>query len=136
MIEFYPEIKWVHVAAVIASGALFALRGLALTFEAAWPTAAPGALSQLHDRHGAADSGADARHDPASVSFRAVMADGEGGTAGGVCSFRGIYAFKYAKTRLARLACWIAALTVFLGIVSVARAHHPLGALLNVMGPP
>src|SRR3954462_1675333 len=27
MIEFYPEIKLVHVGAVIASGSLFALRG-------------------------------------------------------------------------------------------------------------
>ena len=28
MIEFYPQIKWVHIAAVILSGGLFALRGL------------------------------------------------------------------------------------------------------------
>lgn len=28
MIEFYPEVRWVHVAAVAASGGLFALRGL------------------------------------------------------------------------------------------------------------
>src|SRR5688572_18760680 len=28
MIEFYAQIKWVHVAAVIASGSLFLLRGL------------------------------------------------------------------------------------------------------------
>ena len=27
MIEFYPQIKFVHVAAVILSGSLFALRG-------------------------------------------------------------------------------------------------------------
>ena len=28
MFEFYPQIKWVHVACVLASGSLFALRGL------------------------------------------------------------------------------------------------------------
>lgn len=28
MIEFYPHIKWVHVACVLASGLLFASRGL------------------------------------------------------------------------------------------------------------
>ena len=28
MLEFYPQIKWVHVAAVITSGSVFALRGL------------------------------------------------------------------------------------------------------------
>jgi uncharacterized membrane protein SirB2 len=30
MIEFYPQIKWVHIAAVLASGSLFLLRGLLL----------------------------------------------------------------------------------------------------------
>ncbi len=28
MFEFYPQIKWVHIVCVLASGALFALRGL------------------------------------------------------------------------------------------------------------
>lgn len=28
MFEFYPQIKWVHIFCVLASGALFALRGL------------------------------------------------------------------------------------------------------------
>ncbi len=31
MIEFYPQIRLVHVAAVVASGALFFLRGLLVT---------------------------------------------------------------------------------------------------------
>src|SRR6187402_3909377 len=41
MIEFYPEIKWVHVAAVLASGVLFALRGTAMLAGARWYMAAP-----------------------------------------------------------------------------------------------
>src|SRR3546814_17674509 len=41
MIEFYPEIRLVHIWAVAASGSLFALRGLALNLGAAWPRAAP-----------------------------------------------------------------------------------------------
>ena len=41
MIEFYPQIKWVHVAAVIASGALFALRGTGVLAGAGWPMFAP-----------------------------------------------------------------------------------------------
>ena len=28
MLEFYPQIKWVHIACIIASGALFVVRGL------------------------------------------------------------------------------------------------------------
>jgi uncharacterized membrane protein SirB2 len=45
----------------------------------------------------------------------------------------GVYAFKYAKTRRSRWGFWLAALVVFLAIVSVARAHHPLGALLSLV---
>jgi uncharacterized membrane protein SirB2 len=41
MIEFYPQIKWVHVAAVIASGTLFGLRGAAMLAGSPWGMAAP-----------------------------------------------------------------------------------------------
>jgi uncharacterized membrane protein SirB2 len=42
LIEYYLQIKWVHVAAVLCSGALFALRGLLVQlgagrFALAWP---------------------------------------------------------------------------------------------------
>jgi uncharacterized membrane protein SirB2 len=35
--EFYPEIRWVHIAAVLTSGALFSLRGLGVLLGAHWP---------------------------------------------------------------------------------------------------
>jgi hypothetical protein len=41
MIEFYSQIKWVHVAAVLASGTIFLLRGLAVQGNARWPMTAP-----------------------------------------------------------------------------------------------
>ncbi len=41
MIEFYPQIRAVHIVAVIASGALFALRGAGVLCGARWPMAAP-----------------------------------------------------------------------------------------------
>src|SRR5687768_11528462 len=41
MIELYPQIKWVHVAAVLISGGLFALRGMAMLAGARWYMAAP-----------------------------------------------------------------------------------------------
>ena len=41
MIEFYLQIKWVHVAAVLTSGGLFALRGIAMLAGARWYMAAP-----------------------------------------------------------------------------------------------
>ena len=41
MIEFYPQIKLVHVTAIICSGLLFALRGTAQLMGARWAMAAP-----------------------------------------------------------------------------------------------
>ena len=41
MIEFYWQIKCVHIAAVIASGTLFLLRGIAVQLGARWAMAAP-----------------------------------------------------------------------------------------------
>jgi uncharacterized membrane protein SirB2 len=37
MIEFYPQIRHVHIAAVCTSGALFALRGLGVLAGQRWP---------------------------------------------------------------------------------------------------
>ena len=41
MIEYYPLIKQVHVAAVVASGSLFLLRGIAVQAGMLWAMAAP-----------------------------------------------------------------------------------------------
>lgn len=43
----------------------------------------------------------------------------------------GSYALKRGQTRAVRVACWLAALAVYGLIISVARAHHPLGALVH-----
>ena len=37
MMEFYPQVKWTHVHAVLCSGAIFALRGGAAILGAHWP---------------------------------------------------------------------------------------------------
>lgn len=41
LIEFYPEIRWVHIAAALASGSLLLVRGLGLRFGVPAATAAP-----------------------------------------------------------------------------------------------
>lgn len=41
MIEFYPQIRLVHIIAVLTSGALFSLRGLGVLAGASWPMTAP-----------------------------------------------------------------------------------------------
>lgn len=132
MLEFYPQIKAVHIAAVIASGSLFALRGAAVQFGAKWAMAAPlrymsysidtvlltaalmlaTILHQLPFVH-------------AWLTVKVLLL---------VCYVvLGTFALKRGRTRAVRTSCWIAALLVYLYIVSIARAHHPLGVIALLM---
>lgn len=128
MIELYPEIKWVHVTAVLASGGLFLLRGLAVQLGAAWAMAAPlRYLSYAIDTVllTAALMLATVLHQYPFVhgwlTVKVVL----------LASYiiLGSYALKRGRTRKVRLCTWLAALLVYGFIISVARAHHPLGVL-------
>jgi uncharacterized membrane protein SirB2 len=128
MIEFYPEIKAVHIAAVIASGLLFLLRGGAVQLGAWWAMAAPlRYLSYTIDTVllTAALMLATIIHQfpfvqgwlTAKVLLLVVYI------------VLGSFALKRGRTRAVRTSCWIAALLVYLFIVSIARAHNPLGII-------
>jgi uncharacterized membrane protein SirB2 len=126
MIEFYPQIKWVHIAAVIASGVLFALRGTGVLTGARWPMWAPlryltytidtvlltaalmlaTLLRQYPFVHGWLT---------AKVLLLVVYV------------VLGMFALKRARSPRARALFFVSALAVYLFIVSIARAHHPLG---------
>jgi uncharacterized membrane protein SirB2 len=128
MIEFYPEIRLAHILAVIASGSLFFARGLAVVVGAAWARAAPlRYLSYSIDTvllTTALMLATILRQYPlqqAWVTVKVALLI--------VYVVLGFAAFWKAKTRGTRLALWLAALAVFAFIVSVARAHHPLGFL-------
>ena len=47
----------------------------------------------------------------------------------------GSFALKRGQTRTVRVVCWVAALAVFGFIITVARAHHPLGIFSALAGP-
>ncbi len=128
MIEFYPQIKWVHVAAVICSGLLFALRGAAHLAGARWAMAAPlRYLSYTIDTAllTAALMLATVLHQYPFVhgwlTVKVLLLV--------VYIVLGSLALKRARTQQARVICYVAALGLYLFIVSVARAHHPLGIL-------
>jgi uncharacterized membrane protein SirB2 len=126
MIEFYPQIKWVHIAAVIASGALFALRGIGAIAGARWPMWAPlryltytvdtvlltaalmlaTLLRQYPFVHGWLT---------AKVLLLVVYI------------VLGSFALKRARSQRVRALCFVSAIAVYLFIVSIARAHHPMG---------
>lgn len=132
MVELYPEIRFVHVTAALASGALFLVRGLSLFAGAPWALSAPlrycaysidtvlltAALMltvivrQYPFVHGWLS---------AKVGLLVVYIA------------LGMFAFWRGRNRNARLAAWLAALGVFGFIYSVARAHHPLGFLAGVL---
>ena len=132
MIEFYPQIKWVHVAAVLASGALFMVRGLALHAGAGWAMAAPlRYLSYSIDTVllTAALMLATILHQYPFVhgwlTVKVMLL--------ALYIVLGSFALKRGRTRRVRISCWIAALVVFALIVSVARAHHPLGPFVSLI---
>ena len=128
MIEFYPEIRWVHIAAVLTSGALFALRGAAMLAGARWHMAAPlRYLSYTIDTVllTAALMLATVLHQYPFVhgwlTMKVLLLVGYVAL--------GSYALKRGATRLARAWAFFAALLVYAFIISVARAHDPRGVL-------
>ena len=131
MIEFYAEIRLVHIWSVILSGSLFFLRGAALlagegggaarlamstpvkltsyTIDTVLLTAAL-MLMTVVQQYPFID---------AWLTVKVVLLF--------VYVGLGIAAFRFARTRAERAGLWAAALAVFLYIVSVARAHDALG---------
>lgn len=132
MIEFYPEIRLVHITAVLASGALFFVRGLAVAADARWARAAPvrylaysidivlltAALMLMTILR-------QYPFDQAWLTVKVLLLL--------VYIVLGFMSFWKSRTRAARLGYWIAAMAVYIFIVSVARARHPLGLLSGIV---
>lgn len=133
MIEFYPQIKSVHIAAVLASGLLFLSRGAALHAGMNWAMAAPlRYLSYAIDTIllTAALMLATLLHQyPFVHSWLTVKV-----LLLVVYVVLGSFALKRAATRRGRIAFWLAALLVYCFIISIARAHHPAGIFARVLG--
>jgi uncharacterized membrane protein SirB2 len=127
MEAFYLEIRRLHIAAVTMSGSLFLLRALASNvFSATWTMKA--AIRYL-------SYAIDSILLMAAFLLMTIVHQFPFASAWltaklllliGYIVF-GTYALKRAKTRRTRLAFTAAAVVVFLFIVSIARAHNPLG---------
>jgi uncharacterized membrane protein SirB2 len=118
----------VHVAAVIASGSLFFLRGTGTLAGASWPMWAPlRYLSYTIDTVllTAALMLATLLHQypfvHAWLTVKVLLLV--------VYIVLGSFALKRGRTRTQRAWCFAAAMLLYLYIASVARAHHPLGIL-------
>jgi len=126
MIELYPQIKAIHIAAVAASGLLFFLRGASLHAGMAWAMSAPVRyLSYAIDTVllTAAVVLTTTIHQYPFVhgwlTVKVVLLV--------VYILLGTFALKRGRTRAIRIACWVAALVVYTFIITVARAHNPAG---------
>jgi len=130
--EFYLQARHVHIGAVIASGLLFALRGGAFNlFGTAWPKALPvRILSWTIDSvllTAALILMTIVRQYPFVDGWLTVKV-----LLLVVYIGLGAMAFSVKRSRGQRIGFYAAALAVFLFIVTVARAHHPLGLLASL----
>lgn len=126
MIEFYPQIKLVHVAAALTSGGLFLLRGLAVQTTARWAMAAPVRyLSYSIDIV------------LLSAALMLLMVLPSAVFANGWLWVKllllvgyvglGTFALKRGRTPQVRRACLFAAVLAYAAMYATARTHHPLG---------
>lgn len=128
MIEFYPQIKAVHVLAILCSGALFALRGGGLLLGMRWPRAA--AVRYLSYT-------IDTALLTAAMMLLTILPGAlyaNGWLAAKITLLvayvvLGVFALRRGRTQRARAICYVAALLVFAQMYFIARTHHPLGAI-------
>jgi uncharacterized membrane protein SirB2 len=127
MLEYYPLIRSLHITLVLASGTLFALRGLLVL-------AGKGALAnQPWVRR--SSYGIDTLLLSAALCLLYLLPLSLASTPWlqvklsllVVYVVLGSFALRRARSQGLRLACFVAAVSVYLFMVGIARAHHPWG---------
>jgi len=132
MIDYYLEMRSLHIVAVIASGSLFLVRGSAIFAGALWPRSAPlRYLSQAIDTLLLI----------AGIILTTII--DQYPFAQGWLTVKvlllvvyitlGILAFREGRPRPVRMGLWVSALLVYLFIISVAVTHHPLGVFSGLL---
>lgn len=133
MIEFYPQIKAVHIAMVLASGLLFALRGASVLAGMHWPMRLPVKLLSYT---------IDTTLLTAALMLFTILPHAMFSNGWLTAKLLllvvyiglGTLALKRGRTRRARAITYVAALCVFGLIISIARTHHPLGLFFMLRG--
>ena len=133
MMVFYPQIKTVHIAAVVCSGSLFFLRGaLVQAGWSAWAMVAP--LRYLS--YGIDTVLLTAALMLLTILPGAVFANGWLATKLVLLVsyvVLGSFALKRGRTPRARQVYFAAATLAYVVMFGIARAHHPLGWLSGVL---
>jgi uncharacterized membrane protein SirB2 len=131
MAAWYLQILWTHIGCVIASGSLFFARGCMML--AGLPAANHVALRRI-------SVAIDVLLLAAAITLTTIIHQYPFVQAWltvkvlllVVYIALGVFALRRGRTRAIRAICFGAALAVFLFIVTVARAHDPLGAFGNL----
>jgi uncharacterized membrane protein SirB2 len=133
MIEFYPQIRLVHIVCVVLSGTLFFLRGSGVLAGARWPMALPVRLVSYSIDTVlltaalmlfAALPGAVFENGWLTVKLLLLV----------VYVGLGSFALKRAKPRSAKAGFFVAATVTYLFMFSIARAHDPIGIFRMIPG--
>jgi uncharacterized membrane protein SirB2 len=128
MIEFYAQIKMVHVSMVLASGALFALRGAGVLAGHRWPRATMVRWTSYT---------IDTTLLTAALMLLTILPwamFGNGWLAMKLALLvvyivLGILALGPGRARGSSAGFYVAALATYAMVYGIARAHHPLGVL-------
>jgi uncharacterized membrane protein SirB2 len=132
VIEYYAQIKWLHIAMVLCSGSLFVLRGTATLAGFRFPMAAPVRYLSY---------GIDTTLLTAALMLATMLpgaAFANGWLTVKLCLIviyivLGSLALKRGSTQTARTICFVMAVLVFGSVIGIARTHHPLGLLLPLI---
>lgn len=129
MLAFYPQIKHVHIALALGSGALFAVRSLAALAGMRWPRAAPVRYLSYT---------IDSALLTAAMMLLTILPGAM--YANGWLAMKltmlvayvvlGVLAMRPARRLQARALCFGLALLCYLQIYCIARTHHPLGVFV------
>ena len=128
MIEFYPQVRAVHIGAVLISGAVFALRGAGVLSGMRWPLSAPVRyLSYSIDTTLLTAALMLVAMLPAAVfanhwlTVKLVLLV--------IYVVLGSFALKRGRSARARAICFGIAVAVYAFMFGIARTHQPLGWL-------
>ena len=133
MIEFYPQIKHVHIMTAVASGLLFALRGAASLAGMRWPQWTVVRWTSY---------GIDTTLLTAALMLLTILPGGmfaNGWLATKIALIvlyvvLGVFALRRGRTTRTRAGFYAAALATFAMVYTIARAHHPLGIFNGLLG--
>lgn len=127
MIEFYPQIRFIHITCVVLSGAFFLMRGTGVLAGARWPMLLPVRILSYT---------IDTALLTAALMLVAILPGAV--FANGWLSVKlvllivyivlGSFALKRARSPRRRMTFFVAAVATYLFMVSIARTHHPFGA--------